>query len=364
MRIALIDPFFEDSHRVWAEGLQSHLAEPLDIYSGSAFNWKWKMTGGSVSMAEEVNASGKSYDTFIVTDMLNAPLFKSLLLPEYQDVPFILYFHENQITYPWSPTDEDKVKKRDHHYGFINFCSAIVADRICFNSAYHQESFLGALPTFVNMFPDDDLKGHLESITAKSSVLYIGLDLPKYKQSSKELTVFLWNHRWEYDKNPDFFFQTLFKLKERGVPFELIVLGKSYQKAPAIFGEAKERLSDEIIHWGYAESKTKYFEWLQLANMMMVTSHQDFFGISIVEAIAAGCFPILPNRLSYAEHIDAEEIDQCIYKEDSCLLEQLESVINTKRYQNTKGYSDFVQKYDWENISSVYKDVISSISKD
>ena len=28
--------------------------------------------------------------------------------------------------------------------------------------------------------------------------------------------VILWNHRWEYDKNPEFFFNTLSKLKKNG----------------------------------------------------------------------------------------------------------------------------------------------------
>jgi len=158
MKIALIDTFYEDSHRLWAEGVQRSLDVQVDIYSGSAFNWKWKMTGGTIPLAKELNKSGVSYDRIIVTDMVNLPLFKSLLLPRYQEVPIILYFHENQITYPWSPTDQDVAKNRDHHYGFINFTSALIANTVCFNSQYHKDSFLGELPRFLNMFPDDQLK--------------------------------------------------------------------------------------------------------------------------------------------------------------------------------------------------------------
>jgi hypothetical protein len=37
--------------------------------------------------------------------------------------------------------------------------------------------------------------------------------------------------------------------------------------------------------------------------VVVSTAIQENFGLSIVEAILAGCFPILPNRLSYPELI-------------------------------------------------------------
>ena len=277
MRIALIDTFYEDSHRIWAEGVERCLGVKVDIYSGSAFNWKWKMTGGTIPLAEALNESNQNYDRLIMTDMVNIPLFKSLLIERYQSIPIIIYFHENQITYPWSPTDMDVVKNRDHHYGFINFSSALIANKICFNSEYHKRSFLGELPRFLKMFPDDRFKDYHKPLLEKSYVLPIGLDLPAYKASKEDLPVFLWNHRWEYDKNPDLFFEVLFKLKEKDVPFKVIVLGKSYKKSPLIFAMAKKRLESEILHFGYAESREAYMELMTKANVLMITSHQDFF---------------------------------------------------------------------------------------
>ena len=46
------------------------------------------------------------------------PIFKSVA--NTYKIPIVMYFHENQITYPWSPNDRDIIKERDHHYGFIN----------------------------------------------------------------------------------------------------------------------------------------------------------------------------------------------------------------------------------------------------
>ena len=41
-----------------------------------------------------------------------------------KNIPTAIYFHENQISYPWSPRDRDKIQNRDNHYGFINYVCA------------------------------------------------------------------------------------------------------------------------------------------------------------------------------------------------------------------------------------------------
>jgi len=114
----------------------------------------------------------------------------------------------------------------------------------------------------------------------------------------------LWNHRWEYDKNPTLFFDTLVSLSEQGVQFELVILGSATSKVPDIFKSSMEKLAGRIIHSGYLDSKDDYNQMLQSCTHLPVTSNQDFFGISAVEAIAQGCIPLLPKRLAFVEHLD------------------------------------------------------------
>ena len=49
----------------------------------------------------------------------------------------------------------------------------------------------------------------------------------------------VWNHRWEYDKQPEVFFDALLRLKNAGYSFKLHVLGQSFRKVPACFAQAK-----------------------------------------------------------------------------------------------------------------------------
>lgn len=358
MNIAIVDAYYDISHRIWAEGWKRHSTHDIDIYSLPSVHWKWQIMGGTIALSQMINKSTKTYDLIVVTDMVHLPTFKSLLSTSHQHTALHIYFHENQITYPWSPTDQDVKLERDHHYGFINYISALAADQVYFNSDYHKDSFCQALPLFLGQFPSAGLSNTIETIIRKSHVLPIGLDLPEIDRVQHHTPTFLWNHRWEYDKNPTDFFEFLFQLKESGLRFELIVLGKAYAKSPDIFTIAKDRLSDEIIHFGYVQDRATYQELLGRANISLVTGYQDFFGISVVEAISAGCYPLLPDRLAYPEHIPDEIIDDHIYTGEADLRDKITKVIKEKLYVSTTQTRDFVKKYDWRSLIHRYDHLI------
>ena len=71
------------------------------------------------------------------------------------------------------------------------------------------------------------------------------------------------------------------------------MLGESFASKPNIFDEAKTKLKNEIIHFGYCDNHWDYAKWLCSADILPVTNNQDFFGASIVEAIYCGAFPLL-----------------------------------------------------------------------
>jgi len=45
----------------------------------------------------------------------------------------------------------------------------------------------------------------------------------------------IWNHRWEFDKNPELFFSVLGQVDETGKRFRLALLGENYQNVPQAF---------------------------------------------------------------------------------------------------------------------------------
>ncbi len=67
--------------------------------------------------------------------------------------------HENQLTYPISPRDQD-----DLTYGLMNWKSMLVADRVVFNSEFHRKEVFGVLPGVLKNFPDNRHLHRLEGV--------------------------------------------------------------------------------------------------------------------------------------------------------------------------------------------------------
>ncbi len=358
MKILIIEPFFSGSHKQWACGFQQHSQHDVEILSLPGRHWKWRMHGAAVSLAKQFKAIDILPDLIIVSDMLDLSTFLALARKEIGNIPLVLYFHENQLTYPWSPNDQDIPLQRDNNYSFINYTSALCADSVFYNSYYHFNSFLDSLPSFLNQFPDYQEIENVQLIREKSTVLYLGLDLKGFdtfqNKEENEVPILLWNHRLEYDKNPEAFYEALCFLKEEQVDFQLIVLGENYKNSPPVFDQLKADFKKEIIHFGYAKGFETYARFLWKADILPVTNNQDFFGGSIVEAIYCHCQPLLPNRLAYSEHIPPSLQETYFYSDPSDFHQKLKHAVLNFKPNNNQLLSDFVARYDWSILAPHY----------
>ena len=356
MKILIVEPFLSGSHKAWAESYAKHSKHEVEIISLPGRFWKWRMHGGAVTLAKRYHKLNFNPHLILATDMLNLPVFQSLVKPE---CPVAIYFHENQFTYPWSPNDEDVELQRDKHYGFINYSSALSADHVFFNSKFHLNSFFTGLEDFLWQFPDYREIQNIDKIRAKSSVLHLGMDLKKFdnykvEKSEDELPLILWNHRWEHDKNPETFFGALIQLSQRGSKFNLAVLGEEFKKELPCFTKARGTLKSHIAQFGYVDSFEDYARWLWKADILPVTSNQDFFGGSIMEAVYCNTIPLLPKQLTYPELFQMNENPQLFYEDEDDLINKLGSFIeNIDKIQN-QNLNGIAEKYDWSNMVEKY----------
>lgn len=369
MNILLIEPYYTGSHKNWAEELQKYSENNIEIIKLSGKFWKWRMHGGAITLAKRFDKLDFKPDLILATDMLDLNSFLSLTRKKTVNIPTALYFHENQLSYPWSPIDRDIAKNRDYHYSFINYISAYCADKVFFNSKYHKDIFFTELKRFLKMFPDNNELSSIGEILKKSEVLYLGLDLKKYDehkiQKTKKSPLILWNHRWEYDKNPDDFINALILLADKGIDFKAVFLGEYFNTIPDIFNKAKERLKDRIVHFGYVKEYSEYIKWLWKADIIPVTSNHDFFGGSIVQAIYCNTIPLLPKRLTYPELIPVKDHSQYYYNDYNDLVKKLEKMlININNY---KSLQHEVEKFDWSKMIYEYdikfKQIVKMIFK-
>jgi len=239
------------------------------------------------------------WDILFCTDMLNLAEFIGLADKKIQSLPRVIYFHENQLTYPSQNSDH-----RDLRYAYINFTSALAADEVWFNSNWHKEDFLQALEYWLMRMPDNRPRQAINTIEKKSRIHHPGIDSDCFESNRKktgECLTILWAARWEHDKNPECFFNALTRLKQNNINFKLNVIGSTSKKIPDIFITAEKDFIDQINIWGYADSRQDYIKALQVSDVIVSTANHEFFGIAVMEAVATGCIPVLPDRLAYPE---------------------------------------------------------------
>lgn len=306
MRILALEPYYGGSHQSFLDGWSARSRHTWSVLGLPAYKWKWRMRHGAITLADRVSrlvADGERWDLVFCSDMLNLAEFKGLVAPPIRDLPSVAYFHENQLTYPVRHEDE-----RDYHYVLTNLTTALAATQVWFNSAYHRDSFLEALPAFFKRMPDHQPTHAVEVIRGKSDIQPPGIDAPPTRgPRSTEPCRILWAARWEHDKNPDTFFAALKILKRRGVAFRLSVIGEQFRDSPEVFTWARQFFSDHIDRWGFQSSRQEYQAALAEADVVVSTADHEFFGISVLEAVAAGARAVLPRRLAYPELFDPED---------------------------------------------------------
>lgn len=311
MHVLVVEPYFGGSHRAWAEGYRAHSAFEVELMTLPARWWRWRMRGGFVTLAERAaGLAGRGYrpDVILATDMVDLAGLRGLLPRSWAPVPSVLYLHESQLTYPDSPQLEP-----DLSYAFTNWTSALAADVCVFNSEYHRESFFEEVPRLLRQFPDHR-HGHLvEEVRERSRVVPVGVDLSWIRPSKSSPPLVLWNHRWEHDKNPEEFLRAIVDVAP-DLDFRLALCGASFGNVAPGFARARDLLGDRVVAFGHAPLD-RYRSLVNQTDVVVSTALQEFFGISVVEAVAAGAVPVLPDRLSYPEIIPAAVHAQVFYPE-------------------------------------------------
>jgi len=325
-RILYLEPFNAGSHAAFTRALTTGLPHQWTALTLPGRHWKWRMRGAVPYLATvHRDTLSAPYDLVIASSYVPLAELRGLA-PNLAAMPNLLYFHENQLTYP---VQEAHSGPRDHHFGFTQLVSALAATRVAFNSQWNRDSFLDAGRELLRRMPDARPDGMMDTIADRSIVLPVPLDLPPVDAAAcvddpnddrAAGPIVLWNHRWEYDKNPEGFFGALRELDRREVPFRVIVCGERFKQAPAVFDEARGWLGPRLLHFGYAASREAYRALLHRAHLAVSTAHHEFFGIAMLEAAHFGARPVVPDRLSYPELFPAP----WRYADDAALVDTLE----------------------------------------
>lgn len=294
MKVLLLSAYDAQSHARWRRGVVHHLDHEFFVHTLPARWFSWRT--GSAAMTWATGVEGiwdQHYDVVLTTSMTDVAALRGLVRP-LADAPIVSYFHENQFAYPI------REKRPDARLLIQTIQSAAAADMLVFNSHFNRYTFIDGACSFIDSMPD-----HLplirERFEQRSIVLPVPLENSCFVEKSEPRTQRLvWNHRWEWDKAPERFFSALSILKKGGITPRVALLGQSFRQVPVAIREGIEEFQDQLDFVGFQPHEI-YQEILQTSTHVVSTALHEFQGLAVAEACAAGCVPIVPDRLSYVE---------------------------------------------------------------
>ena len=130
---------------------------------------------------------------------------------------------------------------------------------------------------------------------------------------------------------------------------------------PPAFIQAQSKLGDRIVQLGYMESFAAYARLLWRSDFVVSTARQEFFGVSVCEAMYCGCLPILPDRLNYP-HLLPEAFKQaCLYQRGR-LTAQLRFHLDSDEKLDTTALQGEIARFDWRTLAPRYDSELEALA--
>ncbi len=338
--VLLVEPWWTGSHRTWAEGLIRHSRHRFELLADQPSGWKDTVDHSAERLAARVEVRP---DVVVSSSMMNLEVF--LDRSGLSGVPAVQYMHENQLTYDRSRPDLER--------GQTNWRSVQLAQVAAFNSRFHLDDFFAALPR-LGIDPS-----RAAGQRATSLVLPVGIEAGEF--SGADLRdggppVIAWNHRWEGDKDPDAFLAGLEAISD--LSWRLVLLGEWAGRDR--FASRIEPLTDRIVHVGHAP-RPAYAALLRRADLVVSTARQEFFGVAVVEAMAAGAIPVVPDDLAYPEVLGSE-LAECLYPARR-LADALRAAITDRDriHRLRPVVQSAAARFDWQSVIGGYDRLIDSM---
>lgn len=308
MKVLLLSAYAARSHVHWQHTLQAMFKHwQWAVLSLPPRHFSWRIRGNALywSIAERAVLE-EDYDLLVATSMVDIATLRGLV-PALTRVPTVLYFHENQFEYPQYRQQHSLLESR-----ITSIYSALASDFLLFNSNYNRDSFLAGVAGLLQQMPDRVPPGLVSLFEGKSEVLAVPINHCHFESADprwptiQPITVgrklrLVWVGRFEHDKGGEGLLRILRGLDQAGVEFELAVIGQQFRHAPPVFTEIESAYRQRLVQFGYVEGVENYRSLLRGADIVLSTALHEFQGLAVMEAVANGCYPIVPDRLAYPE---------------------------------------------------------------
>ncbi len=371
MRVLLLSAYAARSHVQWQRNLQAMFPEWYwQVLSLPPRHFSWRIRGNPLYWAvEQRSILEENYDLLLATSMVDLATLRGLV-PSLGRLPAVLYFHENQFEYPQRSSRHDLLEAQ-----MVTLYSALAADVLLFNSAYNRDTFLGGCDRLLRKLPDFTPVATIPLLREKSRVLPVPLALrdlaaiepvwPGLQGDYPHRPLRLvWSARFEHDKGGEGLLLLLRELERCGLDYEIAVTGQQFRDSPDVFGQIECEFSTRLVQFGYLATQSEYHAVLRGADIAISTAVHEFQGLAVLEAVACGCLPAVPDRLVYTELYPARF--RYTSRPDDAMAEAREAAALTCRLASAlkrgSRQAPDVMPFDCAVLKEPYRKLLSSVA--
>jgi glycosyltransferase involved in cell wall biosynthesis len=318
VKVLLLSAYAAQSHLQWQRNLQAMFTGwQWRVLTLPPRHFSWRVRGNPLYWAlEQRQVLEDDHDLLLATSMVDLATLRGLV-PGLGQLPAALYFHENQFAYPEYSQRPGLLEAQ-----MVSLYGALAADALLFNSAYNRDSFLDGCSALLKRLPDYAPAGCVTVLREKSRVLPVPLGLSAIPAitaqwpgrpgvyPSRPLRL-VWSARFEHDKGGERLYSALRALERVGLDYEVALTGQRFRRAPGVFDDIARDFGQRVVHMGYLDSREAYLSLLRGGDVVLSTALHEFQGLAVLEAVAAGCLPAVPDRQAYPEIYPARFCYRC-----------------------------------------------------
>jgi len=301
LSILALSAYHGGVREAFLEGLAAHSRHEVAQLTLPPRTWPWRLKGSALWFADEVaRLKRRRLDLILADDLTDASRLRALLPAALRSTPVVQYFHDDVLS------ADLRARPRDEPLAVSQLYSILAADLVLAASEHHRQAIVAGAKRLVATFPDAVPAGLVETVAERVSVCPPGVDAEAIQSAEPRRTadgppVILWNHPWTDEQGPALFFETLAHLEAEGIDFRLIAVGIAVRKYPEVFQEARRRLGRHVVQFGYVPGREQYLANIRAAEVVVSTARQEWFPLTVVEAVIAGAVPLVGRGLANPE---------------------------------------------------------------
>ncbi|MBD2187078.1 glycosyltransferase [Pseudanabaena mucicola] len=179
-----------------------------------------------------------------------------------------------------------------------------------------------------------------------------------------EIPIILFLSRLHPKKGIDYLIPALAKLQKQNFAFVLAGNGDSEYEAELDRLIKENNLSDRTYKLGFVSGEKKNI-CLQGADLYVLTSHSENFGVAVLEALASGTPAIVTKGVALSELIKEQNLGWVVDLEINAIAEAIQQFLDNQKVGKIIGdrATQYVQEnYTWEKIAAQMALIYSKIT--